>query len=190
MGTKLAAYDSSGNIIGYYDTDDSPLPFGLMAIEITDAQWQECISSPGWIVVDNALVAPPAASLNQVQASGCIAIDAAADTAYIVIGGPSPGRLAEYQQASADASAFKASGYIGTVPVTVSCWAQANTGWTDQQAADDIIATAQKWISALQGIRSARLLGKYAVMQAATVAAAQEAAHTAITNVQTAAEAA
>lgn len=190
MGQKFAAFGVNGTITGFYDSVDSPVPEGTSVIEITDAQWQECISSSGWTVVNGALVAPPAPVLDQVQAAECTAIDAAADAVYIAIGGPSPGRLAEYQQASTDASAFKTAGYAGTVPVTVSCWAQANPGWTNQQAADDIIATAEKWITALQGIRSARLLGKYAVMQAATVAAAQAAAQAAIANVQTAAEAA
>lgn len=190
MGQKFAAFNANGAITGFYDSVDSPLPAGTSAIEITDAQWQECLMNPGWTVVNGALVAPPAPSLNQVQVDVCIAIDAAADSVYVAIGGPSPGRLAEYQQASTDASAFKAAGYEGAVPVTVSCWTQANPGWTDQQAADDIIATAEKWITALQGIRSARLLGKYAVMQAATVAAAQAAAQSAMSNIQTAAEAA
>jgi hypothetical protein len=92
--------------------------------------------------------------------------------------------IAEYQQAGSDANAFKASGYSGSVPITVSCWAQANPGWTNQQAADDIIATAAKWMTALQNIRSARLLGKSSVNAAATVDAAQAAAATAIQNVQ------
>ena len=132
-------------------------------------------------------VPPPALSLAEVQVLMCASVDATADAVYNAIGGPTPGRLAEYQQASNDASAFKAAGYSGTAPVTVSCWSQANAGWTDQQAADDIIATASKWMIALQNIRSARLLGKSAVNAASDIASAEAAAQAAIANVQQAA---
>ena len=49
-----------------------------------------------------------------------------------------PVRVFEYQWAETEANAYKAAGYTGTVPVSVSSWATAK-GWTPQQACDDIL---------------------------------------------------
>jgi len=190
MGQKLAAYDVNGNITAYYDTIDSPAPDGANTIEITEAQWQLCISTPGYAVVNGALVPPvpptEAQQLASTQLALCVSIDAAADSAYVQIGGPSPGRLAEYQQANTDAQAYKSAGYSGTVPSTVQCWATA-ANLTPQQAADNIISTAAAWSNVLTGIRSARLIGKSNVNAATTIATAQAAQVQAIANIQTAA---
>ena len=183
MGQKFATYTPDGQITGFYDSIDSPVPAGAASVELSFADWQTAIANPGCTIVNGALIMPAPPPLSAVQAMECAGVDSCADAVYVEIGGPSPGRLAEYQQASTDASAFAAAGYTGNVPVTVSCWAQANTGWTNQEAAEDIIATASKWIAALQAIRSARLLGKAAVMAATTVADAQSAATTAISNI-------
>ena len=85
-----------------------------------------------------------------------------------------PLRVVEYQVAESDALAFKAAGYAGPVPASVSVWATAK-GWTAQQAADDILAAAQLWRQALIGLRQARLAGKEGVRQAADDAAASAA---------------
>lgn len=58
MGQKYAAYDAQGAITGFYDSIDSPVPSGVETIEITDEQWQTCLSQPGWTVTDDALTAP------------------------------------------------------------------------------------------------------------------------------------
>lgn len=187
MGQKFAAYDSNGNIYTYYDSIDSPVPDAASTIEITDEQWQACIELPGYTVKNGALVAPTpptaAEQLGNIQLDLCASIDAAADSAYIQIGGPSPGRLAEYQQANTDAQAFKAAGYTGTVPPTVASWVTAS-GMTAQAAADNIIATATAWIAVLEAIRDARLVGKKSVNDATTVTDAQAAASAAIANIQ------
>ena len=81
----------------------------------------------------------------------------------------SPGDLVdqEYKRAEEAARGFKTAGYPASdVPSAVSSWASAK-GWTDQQAADDIIATADYWYGAIDQIREIRLAGKAAV-QAAT----------------------
>lgn len=190
MGQKYAAYNAQGAITAYYDSVDSPVPSGVNAIEITDAQWQTCISTSGYTVQNGQLVAPTpptaAQQLANAQAAGCASIDSAADSVYVQVGGPSPGRLAEYQQANTDAQAFKTAGYTGTIPQTIQCWATA-ANLTAQAAADNILATASQWEAILVGIRSARLLGKANVNAATTVAAAQSAAATAIANVKAAA---
>lgn len=63
MGQKYAAYDAQGAIIAFYDSEDSPAPEGAQAIEITDDQWQACLSSPLYKVAGGALVAPTTAQL-------------------------------------------------------------------------------------------------------------------------------
>lgn len=61
MGQKFAAYDASGAITGFYDSEDSPAPEGLATLAISDAQWQAAIAQPA-CVQGGALVArPPAA---------------------------------------------------------------------------------------------------------------------------------
>jgi len=68
MGQKFAAYDSTGAIAGFYDSIDSPAPDGLNTIKITDAQWIECLSNPGYTVSGGTLVAPTPPTAQQ-QAS-------------------------------------------------------------------------------------------------------------------------
>lgn len=193
MGQKQAAYDVNGNITAFYDTSDSPAPDGTNTLDITDDQWQECLSNPGYTVTGGALVAPvpltDAQQLANSQPALCAMIDATADAVYIAIGGPSPGRLAEYEQAKSDALAYQAANWSGNVPATVQCWATASN-ITAEAAAQSIIATATAWENVLTGVRSARLIGKAAVNAATTTAAAQAAAQTAVANVQAAASAA
>ena len=71
MGQKYASYDASGIVNGYYDSIDSPLPPGVKAIPITDAEWQEAISSPYQpvTVVGGVLSIPSGPSLAQAQAT-------------------------------------------------------------------------------------------------------------------------
>ena len=107
-----------------------------------------------------------------------LSIDNAADSARQRIVGDAV-RVVEYQVAEADATAYKAAGYTGSVPASVGVWAQAK-GWTAQQAADDILAAAASWRQALIGLRQARLMGKEAVRQAADIDAAVTAAAQAV----------
>ncbi|KVP84563.1 hypothetical protein WJ95_20605 [Burkholderia ubonensis] len=71
MGQKYAAFDAQGNISAFYDSIDSPVPEGVQAIEINDAEWQTCISQQGqWHVMSGALaqVPPPGATQLLAQA--------------------------------------------------------------------------------------------------------------------------
>lgn len=80
MGQKFAAFDTSGNITAYFDDVDSPVPAGATnTIKITDAQWQACISTPGYTVRDGALIAPTPPTAAQIAAQ-----KAAADWATYV----------------------------------------------------------------------------------------------------------
>ncbi|EEF26835.1 conserved hypothetical protein [Ricinus communis] len=53
-----------------FTCDDSPVPNGVTAIEITDAQWQSCISEIGYSVRDGVLVAPTESEVSKRQAAG------------------------------------------------------------------------------------------------------------------------
>jgi hypothetical protein len=77
----------------------------------------------------------------------------------------------EYKRSEAQARSFKAAGYpADDVPSCVASWAKAKyrQGWTAQQAADDIIATADRWYGVLDAIRELRLCAKEDVRHAAT----------------------
>jgi hypothetical protein len=126
---------------------------------------------------------PPVPTLAEVKMTLCSQIDASADASYIAIGCPSPGRLAEYKQAKADADAFKAASYEGTVPDTIACWSEAKA-WTNQQACDDILTTAASWEMALAAIRRQRLIGKANVNAAADATTANTAADAAMAIIQ------
>lgn len=182
----------SAATVGFYN-DDVNAQIPPDAVEVTPEAYAALLAAQasGSRIQADAngspiAIAPAPLTFADEQALLCARIDATADAAYIAIGGPSPGRMAEYQQAETDASAFKAAGYSGVVPSTIDCWAQAK-GWTAQQAADDILATAAAWRGALQSIRSARLLGKASVNATSTLQDAQAAADAAIANVQSAA---
>ena len=87
--------------------------------------------------------------------------------------------LEEYRLAYDQAKPWADGGYIDPAPGTVSSWATAS-GWTNTQAADDIIATREAWMTVLEGIRNIRLSGKAAIESAATVDAAKTAYDSAI----------
>lgn len=96
-------------------------------------------------------------------------IDSAADAARMAVIAKQT-NTPEYQRAEAQARAFKAAGYpAGDVPRNVAGWAAAK--WRDemtaQQAADDIIVTADRWYQLLDDIRDMRLAAKEDVRHAA-----------------------
>lgn len=94
-------------------------------------------------------------------------IDADTDSLYAAVIG---NRAAEYTVAETEATAYAGAGYTGAVPASVASWATAK-GWTAQQAADDINATAAAWRTAQAAIRAARLLRKEQARTAADLAA-------------------
>lgn len=124
-------------------------------------QWEVLALSPGEV----------ASALSTATRALALRIDAEADAIRNAVLG---GRTTEYQAAEADALAFKAAGYAGPVPPGVKSWLDAKTavgaGWTAQQCADDILATAASWRSAEAAIRSNRLLRKLQAEAATTQA--------------------
>ena len=79
-------------------------------------------------------------------------------------------RATEYLLAEQESTAFKAAGYTGTVPGSVSSEATAK-GVTAHVACDTILATAAGWRTAQAALRAQRLQSKAAASTAADVTA-------------------
>lgn len=76
-------------------------------------------------------------------------------------------KATEYLRAESDARAFKSANYTGVVPNTVAVWAEVKE-WSAQQAADNIIATADLWLQVEDTMRAHRLREKEAIRKATT----------------------
>ena len=83
-------------------------------------------------------------------------IDAEADAITYSVQGE---RALEYLRAEQEATAYKAAGYTGDVPDSVTSWASAK-GETATWATDDILTTARGWRQAQSSIRATRLTCK------------------------------
>jgi hypothetical protein len=67
MGQRYAAYDDQGNITGFYDSVDSPVPDGIVAVAITFDQFLTFIDNPGWTYVNGVWLPPPPPPLTAQQ---------------------------------------------------------------------------------------------------------------------------
>lgn len=110
-------------------------------------------------MIDLAKLVTASTKSAYIKATNLKKIDADVDVIYEAAIGS---RATEYSEAAAQATAFKAAGYTGTVPAFVANWLSNNTkGFTTAtQAADDILAQATAWRSAATAIRDKRLLAK------------------------------
>lgn len=132
----------------------------------------------GVSTIDTSL--PVDALLPAAQAQLGRAIDAAAGKARQAF--VSNGELVaqEYQLAKQEAADWLANGKDETaIPSSVADHV-AMTGQSTEEAAQEIVATAELWEQALSGIRSLRLGGKTAVRNADTIKGAEQAANEAI----------
>jgi hypothetical protein len=153
LGTANAATTAAQQALDAPKGDLDALKGRAEPIRAAIAHCQELMAASG--------LAPSAGDiealkLNARKAAAILAIDADVDAIYAAVIG---NRAVEYALAETDALDFKAAGYTGTVPSSVASWAAAK-GWTAQQAADDILATATAWRTAQQAIRAARLVRK------------------------------
>lgn len=125
-----------------------------------------------WVAEGNRPTPADVPSAASVKAANAKKVDADADSIYASAIG---NRATEYSEAEAQATAFKAAGYTGTVPAFVSNWLSNNTkGFTTAtQAADDILAQATAWRGAATAIRGNRLLAKKNLTNDVTTAMAQ-----------------
>ena len=113
--------------------------------------WVECSTETkeGWIMRSGALLPPDGLDVLYDR------IDTAAGAArarYITV---AAGQEATYMQKTMDATAYKAVGYTGPVPLMIQAEADA-VGCTPQEAADQILSQAQAWLvkgSQIEGVR-------------------------------------
>lgn len=109
------------------------------------------------------------ATIEQIQARAIAAIDREADASRLMVVGDAA-RIKEYERAEQQAVAFRDAGFAGEAPSCVACWATAKQ-WTAQQAAEDILAAAARWLDALDAIRALRLQAKEDVRRAVEASA-------------------
>lgn len=131
------------------------LSFGARPTPTSELVWVDGAPDPQWVEVG---------SLSEIQAVAIAEVDRLADVARLQVVGDAA-RIKEYERAQAGAEAYRDAGFTGTVPPGVASWAYAKrrSGWTTQQAAEDILAASARWYAALDGIRALRLDAKEAI---------------------------
>ncbi|MDX5979638.1 hypothetical protein [Vreelandella alkaliphila] len=140
--------------------------------------------STHWNVDTETTEIPFDAILSGVQLSFERDIDNAAGAARAAFVSPGSYIDQEYLLAKQEASEWLANGKDeSSVPASVADHV-AMTGQTTEEAANEIVATAEQWEQALSAIRSLRLAGKTAVRQSETVEAKEAAAQNAITQLK------
>jgi hypothetical protein len=165
---------ATGRVLGFVDQDEPPASLldGNSAIENPNpvAHYPEPPSPTAALTWADGLAWVEQAPLADVIPQAISQIDGLAEVARMEVISRQT-NMPEYVRAESQARAFKASGYPSDdVPPSVSSWADAKyrDGWTMQQAADDIIATADAWYGLLDAIRKLRLCAKEDVRHAST----------------------
>jgi hypothetical protein len=139
---------------------DGPTPNAVL-------EWHD---APVWVV-----------SIEDIIAHAISQIDDAADNVRMLVLSKQT-NTAEYLRAEQQAREFKTAGYpADNVPSCVQSWVDAKwrDNWTAQQAADNIISTADNWYGLLESIRKIRLIAKEDVRHAATEQAVADRVNTA-----------
>ena len=95
-------------------------------------------------------------NLGTLKAQALARVDADTDGIYAAVIG---NKQSEYEATERQAVEFAAAGFEGQAGELVHCWAEIK-GWTDQQAAEDIISESATWRQAQASIRVARLTAK------------------------------
>ena len=144
--------DTNNNVYAYEldGSQDYLIPSDY--ISITDAEAYSMLNPPiEFTVAKHSLL---------------VKIDANTDAVYSAVIGA---RGNEYNDASAQALAYRTAGYTGTAGNKVESWATAK-GWTNTQAADNILAQTASWRAVEDMIRANRLSLKEAAKSSVDVA--------------------
>lgn len=121
---------------------------------------------------DGAIEWEDHAVLEDERAAAIDAIDAAGEALRLAVINRMTTQTEEYRRVEAQARAWREAGYPesdeATAPRGVRGWTAAKwrEGWTNRQACDDILATADGWYSILDTIRDLRLMNKEDVRHA------------------------
>jgi len=130
--------------------------------------------SPTSVLVwtDGGMVWSERATIEQRRVEAIEAIDASCEALRLSVISKMT-QTEEYKLAEQHAREYRAAGYTGQAGRGVTGWSRAKyrQGWTDRDAADDILATAERWYNLLFDIRDARLAAKEDVRHEADVAA-------------------
>lgn len=161
----------NSNGIGFYDdTIHGTIPPG--AKKITEAQHQALLAGQtiGKVISTDAsgdpiLIDQPDPDLETTRAGALARMDREAETLRSLFITASPGQIATYIMKYNDATAFKAAGYTGDVPLLVQAEADA-TGDNAQEAANAIIAQYLAWNTLAGHIERARRVTKVAITNA------------------------
>lgn len=178
--TQFAQYDKiTEEVTGFFLQDDPPdIPgedaarVGYAAIEPPFSSKETPRPSPTarlYYRGDSAVSWEETAPLPDVKRRAMEDIDTISEQMRLLVLGQQT-NTKEYERAELHALAYQAAGFSGPVPRGVASWTKARhrEGWTDRQAAEDILATAGKWYGLLDEMREARLCAKQDVLHAAT----------------------
>ena len=175
---QVYLYDEHGFYTETYLAQESPLEEGTYIVpsvatdlpppSLSGSQQAQFING-SWSIYsapDTPPIVAPPLTLPQLKSNLLIKIDANTDAIYSAVIGA---RGNEYNDASAQALAFKTAGYTGSAGNKVQSLATAK-GWTTTQSADSILDKTSAWKAVEDGIRANRLLQK----ESAKIATSQD----------------
>jgi len=145
-----------------YHPIDAPIEWGAQPTSTSVLRWNN--GNPDW---------EETAPVEQHRAAAIDAIDAAGEALRLAVISRMT-QTPEYMRAEQHAREYRAAGYPegedAYVPPGVASWAMAKwrEAWTARQAADDILATADRWYALLDEIRTLRLANKEDARHATT----------------------
>ena len=166
----------------WYDNPDAgpgkPIPPSLPGTELVDTplaaeftrEGRRATEAAYWR--DRTVEWEDHAVLEDERAAAIDAIDAAGEALRLAVINRMTTQTEEYRRVEAQARAWRDAGYLESdeapAPRGVRGWAAAKwrEGWTNRQACDDILATADGWYSILDTIRDLRLMNKEDVRHA------------------------
>lgn len=179
MGQKIAAYNANGAIIGFYDDKDSPapnpLPTGIKLLNITDAQWQTCLSNQGWTIANGTLVAPvpPTAAQalqNAKDAQIALINNGCNATLQVIVAPYPPMEMATWPSQLSEAQAYTANNAAPTPTLSVIALA---AGQTVAAQAASVLAKAAAYQAAAGAAIGKRQALTAQINAASSVAAVQ-----------------
>jgi len=179
----LMVQDADDLILGvmwHDDADFGPIPTQAAAIPGTrlvehaqDFLREGRRDTEAAYLVEGEIVWIDTVSIAQHRAEAIGAIDGAGEALRLAVISKMS-QTPEYVRAEQHAREYRAAGYPegddAYVPPGVASWAMAKwrAGWTARQAAEDILATADRWYALLDEIRALRLANKEDVRHAIT----------------------